>query len=253
MIYLHGAPGAPAEAELFAPAARNAGVQLLVIDRAAVAPGENGEAYLAALADLAASLGGGERLPIAGFSIGAALALRLASRMGSQAGPLLLFSAAGPLDLPGAFDGMGGGAQVFRAAQRRGAMLDLVVAGQAMLGARAPGLLRRMLFAGAEASDAAFADSAPGRELLGRVLRQAFADGAAGYRRDLLTYVEDWSGELAGVSAPVRMWHGAGDNWAPVSMARAVADRCAASLSIGPKGHYTTLIDGAAEALAELG
>lgn len=251
-LYLHGVPGAPAEAELIASAARDAGIQLLSIDRAAVAPGENGEAYLAALADLATSLGRGERLPMVGFSIGAALALRLASRMGSQAGPLLLFSTAGPLDLPGAFDGMGGGAHVFRAARRRGTMLDVAVAAQAVLGARAPDLLRRILFAGAETSDAAFAASAMGRERLRQIFRQSLAHRAAGYRRDLVTYVEDWSCELAGVVAPVKMWHGAGDNWAPIGMARAVAQRCVASLSVGPKSHYTTLIDGAGEALAGL-
>jgi pimeloyl-ACP methyl ester carboxylesterase len=252
-IYLHGTPGAPVEAELIAAAARETGVRLLAIDRTHVAPGLSGEAYLGALADLVGALGRGERLPILGFSIGAALGLRVAARLGSQAGPLLLFSTAGPLDVPGAFDGMGGGAHVFRAARRRGPMLEAVVGWQSFLGARAPGLLRRMLFTGAEKSDQAFASSAAGRELLERILVQAFADGAAGYRRDLTTYVEDWSNELARVSGPVEMWHGGGDTWAPLAMARNVAARCAADLRVGSQGHYTTLADCAGEALASLG
>lgn len=252
VIYFHGTPGAPVEAELIASAASKAGVRLLALDRARVAPEVAGEDYLSALAQVAADACDGRRATILGFSIGAALALRVASRMGEQAGPLLLFSTAGPLDLPGAFDGMGGGAQVFRAAQAGGRMFDFGVTCQSFLAARAPDMLRQMLFSGAEASDRAFAASPGGSLPLRRVLAQSLGREAASYRRDVLTYVQAWSYELGGVKAPVSMWHGAKDTWAPVAMAHAVAERCRANLSVVSTGHYTTLTECAAEGLASL-
>jgi pimeloyl-ACP methyl ester carboxylesterase len=252
VIYFHGTPGSPAEAELIASAASEAGVRLLAVDRAQIAPHAAGEDYLMALKATVVGACGGERVPILGFSIGAALALRVASRMGGRTGPLLLFSTAGPLDLPGAFEGMGGGARIFRAAQAGGRMFDIAVAGQSLLAARAPDVLRRMLFAGAEASDEAFAASPGGRALLKGVLRQSLGHATAGYRRDVLTYVEAWSGELERVEGPVSLWHGARDTWAPLAMAHTVAKRCGASLSVLEAGHYTTLIAGAAEAFVSL-
>jgi len=251
VVYLHGAPGSPAEAELIADAARAAGVELWAIDRARVAPGRGGADYVGALADLVRALGDGRQLPLLGFSIGAALALRIAARLGEAAGPLRLVSAAGPLDRPGAFDGMGAGAAVFRAARADGAGFRLAVGGQALLARRAPGALRRLLFAGSDASDRTSASTPGARALLSRVFAEAWANGGSGYRRDLLTYVGPWSGELARVAAPVELWHGRADRWAPIATAHGLAARLpTARLHAGDAGHYATLVGCAPAALA---
>lgn len=252
VIYLHGTPGAPVEAELAAQAAMAAGVELLALDRAAIAPAAEGDAYLHAVARRIDELADGEPLPILGFSIGASVALRVASRLGDRAGPLLLLSTAGPLDAPGAFDGMGGGAQVFRAAQRRSLVFEMGAGVQGLLAAAAPDLLRELLFSGAEPSDQAFAASREGKRALREILRQSLAARRGAYRRDVTTYVEPWSDELASIRSKVALWHGANDTWAPVAMARTVAERCGGALTVTPGGHYTTLRDHVAAALATL-
>jgi pimeloyl-ACP methyl ester carboxylesterase len=251
VLYFHGTPGAPEEAELIATAARDQGLELWAVDRLRIAAGTRGAAYLDAVAQQIRGLSGGHRLPIVGFSIGAALALRIAARIGRDAGPLFLLSTAGPLDLPGAFDGMGAGARVFRSARANGAGFALAAFGQALLARRAPAVMTRLLFAGADAADRAFARSTCGRALLPRLYARAWADGGRSYQRDLLAYVEDWSGELAGVTSAAELWHGSGDTWAPIGMADGVAARLAAArLHTGSGGHYSTLIHQGPAALA---
>lgn len=251
VVYLHGVPGAALEARLIEAAAHAQDIELWAIDRRRVASGLDGDAYLSALSELVLGLGGHRRIPLLGFSIGAAFALRIASRLGGDAGPLLLMSAAGPLDVPDAFDGMGGGARVFRLARKNGAAFDRLVSFQALLARRAPNLLRRLLFAGADASDRRFAEALQG-DLLSDVFGEALANRGAGYRRDLLTYVSDWSRELARVTARVEIWHGGADLWAPVGMAHAIAERLVVRprLHLGTEGHYTTLVTHAPAALA---
>lgn len=250
-LYFHGAPGAPVEAELIAGVAEQQGVALCAVSRADIPFGGGSADYLDRLAEVVARLDGGRRLPILGFSIGAALALRVAARLKADAGPLLLLSAAGPLDVPGAFDGMGAGARVFRSAQAGGAGFAMTVAAQALLARRAPGLLRRMLFAGAASSDRALAASPDGQALLARIYAGAWAGGGHAYRRDLTAYVEPWAADLDAVTAPVELWHGTDDNWAPVAMARGIARRLpAARLHEAEGGHYATLIAQAPRALA---
>jgi pimeloyl-ACP methyl ester carboxylesterase len=243
VVYFHGTPGAAGEAALLADAAEAAGVELLALRRRAVAPDAAGPAYLDALAATVRTLGGGAPVPILGFSIGAALALRVAARLGTAAGPLLLISAGGPLDRAGAFDGMGGGAAVFRAAQKDGRGFRMAVAAQTWLARRAPSLLRAMLFAGADPGDRALAARPEVRAMLDRVFADAWAADGRAYARDLRAYVEPWSAELGAVRAPVRLWHGAADRWAPVGMARDLATRLpSATLTELPGGHYATLL-----------
>jgi pimeloyl-ACP methyl ester carboxylesterase len=251
VLYFHGAPGAPVEAELLADAAQMQGAELLAIGRSSIVTRSPDDDYLATLASVVRGLNGGRHLPIIGFSIGAALALRIAARLGGACGPLFLVSAAGPLDAPGAFAGMGTGERVFRLAKANGLAFEAVVCSQALLARRAPNVLRRLLFAGAEPSDRLFAESPDGLALLSPLLRRAWADGGAGYRTDLLAYVQDWSGELAHVAVPVKLWHGRHDNWAPISMAHAIADRLpTACIRVSETGHYSTLVNNAPAVLA---
>lgn len=251
VVYLHGAPGAPAEAAIIGSAAVDAGVELWAVARAQVAPDRQGEAYLVCLAELIRDLGAGDRLPLLAFSIGAAIALRVAARLGEEAGPLFLVSAAGPLDVPDVFEGMGAGARVFRSAQTDGLGFALTIRMQTLMSRHLPGLLRSLLFAGTDSCDRAFAATPEGRKLLGCVYAQAWAHGGASYRRDLLAYVESWSPELARVRAPVELWHGRADQWAPVGMAGSLAGALpSARLNLCDAGHYTTLLAAAPAAMS---
>jgi pimeloyl-ACP methyl ester carboxylesterase len=250
VVYLHGTPGAAGEASLLADAASVAGVELLALRRRDVAPDASGPAYLDALAAAVRDLSGGAPAALLGFSIGGALAVRVAARLGAAAGPVLLISAGGPLDRAGAFDGMGGGAAVFRAARANGCGFRLTVAAQARLARHAPSLLRALLFAGADPGDRALSRRPGMRAVLDRAFADAWAGGGGGYARDLLAYVEPWSAELGEVRAPVPLWHGAADRWAPIAMARDLATRLpGARLTELGGGHYATLLAAAPAAL----
>jgi pimeloyl-ACP methyl ester carboxylesterase len=146
---------------------------------------------------------------------------------------------------------MGTGERVFRVAKANGLAFRAAVRSQALLARRAPNVLRRLLFAGAEPSDRLFAESPEGLALLSTLISRAWADGGAAYRADLLAYVQDWSGELADVAVPVELWHGLRDNWAPISMAHAIADRLpSACVRVSEAGHYSTLVTNAPAVLA---
>ena len=239
-VYFHGVPGAAAEARLIERAARADGVELLALERASLVTDAHGRAYADRLADVVRQVA--HRRPMLGFSIGAALALRVAARLGADAGPLFLLSPAGPLDVPGAFDGMGTGRRVFRVARRNRPGFHTLARVQALLAGWAPTVLVRAMFAGAGPADRAFAGSADGRGVLTGLVAEAWADGGMGYRRDMLAYVEDWSNELASVVSPVDIWHGAADTWAPPGMARGLGRLLpSARVHLGPEGHYTTL------------
>jgi len=251
VLYFHGSPGAALEAELIAPAAIRHGVELWAIDRALLAGTAGSDDHVGRLAELVSHLQGGSGLPMLGFSIGAALALRVAARLGKQAGPLFLLSAGGPLDRPGALDGMGAGARVFKAAQADGAGFALTIGLQARMARHFPAMLQRLLFAGADDADRAFAATPAGRALLTGSLAKAWDGNARGYRADLMAYVAPWSDELRAISSPVRLWHGSRDTWAPIAMGRDIVERLAnGTLHMGPDGHYTTLINNAPAALA---
>ena len=251
VIYFHGTPGAAAEAELISGAARDAGVALWAVHRHRIGPGLAGDPYLSALTASIAALCRSGSVPILGFSIGAALALRVAARLGDAIGPLSLISPAGPLDRPGVFDGMGGGAAVFRAAQANGRQFAATVAVQSLLARLSPDLVRRLLFAGADPKDRGFSAEPGARAVLRSVFASAWADGGQAYRRDIGLYVEPWSDELPRVTTPVRIWHGTADRWAPVAMGRDLASRIPqADLTETGGGHYTTLVQAAGAALA---
>jgi len=222
--------------------ARAAKVELLAIDRSRVASGVGEEAYLTALAALIRDLG---KMPILGFSIGAALALRVAARLASDAGPLFLVSAAGPLDVPGALGELGSGERVFRMARAGRLGFDLMVRCQSILARNAPIALQRILFAGAAGEEKAFA--AKRQDRLARVYAEAWFGGGLGYRRDIAAYVEDWSSELARVTAPVTLWHGLADTWAPISMSRTIASRLPSQCRLSTGN--TTLISSADDVL----
>jgi pimeloyl-ACP methyl ester carboxylesterase len=51
------------------------------------------------------------------------------------------------------------------------------------------------------------------------LLQIGLCKGRAGYIRDILAYVRDWSATPAQVTADTSLWHGSLDNWSPPEMA----------------------------------
>ncbi len=216
-IYLHGLPGGAAELEL-------AGVTMPVHDRNDGIDLPQGPPHLV------------------GFSLGAALALRLAAQHPDKIARLTLISPAAPLDLGDFLPDMAGQA-VFRAARQRSVFHALTMA-QAGMVRLAPGLLARQLITTCDASDRALLSSAQGAPIFRRILRQGYGVNRPAYLREVPHYVQPWADELARVTCPVTLHHGTVDTWAPPAMTTALAKalpKAEVHMHEG-LGHYATMV-----------
>ncbi len=242
-IYFHGMPGGPGELAMFGPDCADACAGFHVPDRRTGAPAGDPSAYFSALADDLRARFAGQRLHLIGFSIGAATALRVAARLGSQVERIDLVSAAAPLGA-GALPEEMAGAPVFRIARARPWLFGLMARAQALAASVAPGTLYNALFASARGGDIGLRADAVFRAGMLRVLRQCLGKGLAGYRTEVLAYVGDWEANLAAVRQPVRIWHGTQDNWSPPAMADALARALAGAEApryLDGLSHYSAL------------
>jgi pimeloyl-ACP methyl ester carboxylesterase len=253
VFYLHGTPGAPEEAGWLAAAAQANGLRILALQRDSLDLRLQGEAYIAALAAHVQRLAAEQPVHLLGFSIGASLALRVAAQLPTPAAGVWLVSAAAPLEWPASWQGMGAGRYTFAMAQKLPGLFRLVAAYQGWLARHCTGVLLGALFQGARGADANLLGQAAPCEQLRHVQQQAFACGAGAYRRDVRAYVEPWAGCLSAVRAPLQLWHGDQDNWAPVSMVQGLLEHFTAPAQVHwltGRSHYSCLID-AAQPLCE--
>jgi pimeloyl-ACP methyl ester carboxylesterase len=248
VFYFHGAPGALEEAAWLASAAQANGLCLLALERDSLGPHLQGEAYVAQLTAEVLRLAGDHPVHLLGFSIGASLALRVAARLPTPAAGIWLVSAAAPLEWPACWQGMGAGRYTFALAQSYPRLFNLLAVYQGWLARHFAGLLLRTLFQGARGADAELLAQAPQREQLMRVQRQCFARGAGAYVRDVRCYVEPWAACLPQVQAPLQLWHGDQDNWAPVTMAQGLLAQFGSQAQLhwlAGRSHYSCLMDAA--------
>jgi len=216
-FYLHGLPGGAAELAL-------AGVTLPVLDR-------QGE--------LALPQG---PLHLVGFSLGAALALRMAAQHPDKVAHLTLMSPAAPLELGNFLPDMAGQA-VFKAARRKPLFHAFTMAQAAMV-RLAAGLLARQLIATCDTSDRALLSSAQGARIFRRILRQGYGANRPAYLREVPHYVQPWADGLARVTCPATLHHGTADTWAPPAMTTALAKalpQAEVQMHEG-LGHYATMV-----------
>ncbi|APW44825.1 alpha/beta fold hydrolase [Rhodoferax saidenbachensis] len=218
LVYFHGVPGAPQEANVFDAPAQAHGLQVLCIDRFAMDSALRGDAYYQALAAHITSVAQGQVVDFVGFSMGAFIALQTSRFLPSQVRSIHLVSAAAPLD-GGDFLEALAGKHVFRLAQKAPWLFGLLTRWQGVLARFAPGALFGMLFASAQGGDVALAKDAAFQAVVKSALQSAFGGGQAGYRRDVETYVQPWAASLATIHAPVHLWHGDADNWSSPAMA----------------------------------
>lgn len=253
LVYLHGTPGAACEAAFLDAAAKANGLCILALVRDQVA-GDSSEAYLRKLTAEVIQLAGERPLHLIGFSIGASLALRIAARLPRPAAGVWLVSAAAPLELPGSLDGMGMGRYTFALARRSPRLFAGLAAYQGWLARHFPAMLLGMLFHGAEGADATLLAEAVHKAQLQRIQQRGFAGGAGAYVRDVRCYVQPWAACLSEVRAPVQLWHGALDNWAPAGMPRNLLAALAASElhELPGLSHYSCLVAAGAPLCAQL-
>jgi pimeloyl-ACP methyl ester carboxylesterase len=217
-IYFHGVPGAPSELEVFDAPARACGLKLLCWDRFALDEALTEPAYFAALAEAVRAVAGARRVNLIGFSIGACVALHTSRLLGAQVRQLHLVSAAAPLQ-SGHFLPRMAGRAVFQAAMASPTLFRVLSLAQGALARWAPGLMQSALFRGATGAERVLVSDPAFRSSMNELLRSSLVEGRAGYVRDILAYVQDWSAIPAQVTADTSLWHGSLDTWTPPDMA----------------------------------
>ncbi|MFG2820740.1 alpha/beta fold hydrolase [Kitasatospora sp. NPDC048365] len=90
---------------------------------------------------------------------------------------------------------------------------------------RDPARLIRDLVPELPPTDRSVVSDAGLRRMLVSTYRQAFRFGAAGWIDDVLAFLADWGFEVESIRRPVRLWHGADDQFSPVAHSRWLADR----------------------------
>jgi pimeloyl-ACP methyl ester carboxylesterase len=240
-IYLHGQPGSADELALFGPhVARNTS-NWLVLDRNPAAAGVAG--HYALLADRARRFAAGRPIRLIGFSLGGWVALHLAAHMGAEVAAIdLIATAAPPPD--GVYPPAMVGKPIFELARDRPGLFTALTRAQGWGAMLAPALIRRALFAKAQGSDIALLGQPAFRSGITRILRASLSGHAAAYHRDIAEYVSGSPPDFTAITAPLTLWHGEADNWAPIALLEQLAARLptlAAFHRLPGLSHYGTL------------
>lgn len=180
---------------------------------------------------------------IIGFSLGAMTALKIAAHRPNKVAKLTLIAPAAPLETGDYLSRMAG-KPVFKAAQKGPTVFKSFTALQ-RLGLRfASQQIISTMFADSPEADKNQLKDPQFEKMLRTGLRESFGKNRQAYEQAVLTYVKPWSDELIGISAPVTIYHGTEDNWAPIEMAYALQNKIASDVKIIPfdgLGHYSVL------------
>jgi pimeloyl-ACP methyl ester carboxylesterase len=185
-----------------------------------------------------------ERFLVAGFSGGGPHALAVAHDLPGRVIAAASIGGAGPVDTPGALDGMHRGNRVvFKLARKAPAVVWLVQVLDARLTQRRPAkaLERAAGARGLPEADRDAMTSPRMRETHIAAAPEAFRQGVRqGFMHELRIHVRPWGFDLTAIKPPVRIWHGDQDANVPLAMAQQLAERIpGSSLTIYPgEGHF---------------
>ncbi len=238
-IYFHGAPGGPAELGLFGPPPAGLHAPDRFLDR----PDLPLDRYLDVLANELDARFAGAPLRLIGFSLGARIALEAALRLGGRVSAIELIAPAAPLQLGDFLPRMEGRA-VFALARDTPALFGAVVWLQGVACALFPERMFRLVFAHPAGGDVALAADPAFAAAITALLRRSLGPGARGYSREVRAFTRPWDDILPRITAPVRIWHGAADNWTPPDMAAALVialPGATAAHALEGLSHYSTL------------
>lgn len=255
VVYFHGTPGAPEECAVFDHYGIEHNLTFISYDRYSIDAALESAAYYQLLADEITDKAAGKAVVLVGFSMGGFIALQVCRLIESDVRSLHLVSAAAPLEAGNYFD-MAAGKSVFRLAQKHPSVFYLLVRLQGLIAAACPRLMFRMMFAGAAGEDRILTESGEFQALITGILKSCFICHASGYVRDLRAYVLPWNDTLSGIEINTHIWHGAEDNWSPVSMAEYLASAipgCTSTEIFSGLSHYSCLYRAAPAICRQLG
>lgn len=244
VFFFHGIPGSRLFRHPDGSIARSLGVRILAPDRPGMGlsdykPGCTLLDWPDDVLDLADALGI-ERFAVAGFSGGGPYAAACAFRLPHRLTAAALISGIGPLDAPGALEGMLSSNRLgYRVGRWMGWFWWRLIFRLYYSGVRRhPEKLARMSEEESRADHVAFAR--PGvREMFVRNFVEAFRQGTEGAARDGWLLSRPWGFGLEAVETPVFLWQGEEDVVVTPAMARHMAAKisgCRATFLPG-EGH----------------
>jgi len=239
-FYFHGVPGSGHELSLFG---QDPPTDWQVVDRSQNVNLSAFNSWLdefAGTVDAAAKSGS---VRLVGFSIGAFIALQIASRVSAKDVTVDLISPAGPLQACDDRQSLAG-ASVFRLAERAPRLFSIMVSAQSFAARIWPGGLVAALFRSAKGNDVGLAKEPTFRATMTKNLSIGLGKSPRAYRTEILAYVDDWRLALDEVSSVVRIWHGSADNWATPQMGECLGARLKNSAGVSTlpgRSHYSTL------------
>jgi pimeloyl-ACP methyl ester carboxylesterase len=231
VFLLHGTPGSRNGPKPRGSVLYRLGVQLITYDR----PGYGGSTrhegrYVADAAwdieDIADALGIG-RFAVVGRSGGGPHALACAALLGDRVARTMTLVGLAPADAENLnwYDGMvpSNVAEYTAAAEDQSTLInDLYIRAKNIQ--RDPESLIEILRTEMTEADKRIVDRPEIRRLLTQSYEEALKAGPFGWIDDVLAFRRDWQFDLAQIKSPVRFWHGADDNFAPVSHTRWMAE-----------------------------
>ncbi|GAA2743145.1 alpha/beta hydrolase [Kitasatospora cinereorecta] len=231
VFLLHGTPGSRSGPAPRSSVLSRMRVRLISFDRPGYGdstrlPGRAVAAAAADVATIADALGLG-RFAVLGRSGGGPHALACAALLPERVTRLAVLVSLAPRNAEG-LDWYGTMTPSNEAAYRQAELGQPQIAGafqaRSNVIRRDPAQLLRDLVPELPLTDRSVVSDQGIRRMLVSTYRQAFRYGAAGWIDDVLAFISDWGFEVESIRRPVRLWHGADDQFSPVEHSRWLAD-----------------------------
>jgi pimeloyl-ACP methyl ester carboxylesterase len=228
LLFFHGTPGSRLSASLLDDAARRSSVRVLAPDRPGF--GRSDPKPRRTLLDWSddvvefADALGIDRFAVAGISGGGPYVAVCAHRIPARLSGAAILSGIGPVDLPGATDGM----LVFNRvslwlSRNLRPLHDAVIALTVRALRRNPERAIARALAGLPAPDRALLADPAFKGVMLADMVEAVARGSRGMADEMALFGRSWGFRLEDIRTRVHLWHGELDRNCPVSMGRAVA------------------------------
>ncbi len=233
VVFCHGIPGSPSDADLLRTA--NPNTEIVTLDLLGIGP----DGLDAAIKDIDPD----QDIHLVGFSIGAMVAVKTAATNPLRVSRLTLVSPAAPLSL-GDFLPEMAGRLVFQFAINGPRRLAALTWAQGIIARLSPRFLIKMLFLESGPVEKSLSQNPQFQNILREGFLNSFARRPKTYRAFLSAYVSDWGSLISSVKCPVDIWHGTHDTWSPPAMADAMHRTFKTEVTrhrVPQAGHYSTM------------
>jgi pimeloyl-ACP methyl ester carboxylesterase len=242
-VYFHGLPGSGGELALFDDVPTGKLAHMFVPIRDGSRTQSDCTAYMDSITRQIEARFPEGRIHLIGFSLGAFVAIHIATLLKNRVERIDLVSAAAPLEMGDFLKDMAGRI-VFQTAQSCPFLFSLMVKWQCWAARWFPNMLFKAIFANTAGQDRELAATPAFQKGMARILKGSLGRNALIYQSEIAFYVSGWAASLAKVRQPVTLWQGEADNWTPPAMAdalqKALPNLCSRRDLMG-LSHYSTL------------